>query len=656
LSPETTPRPRANDTAWKGIVALGALVTLSVVAGFVRDFSGDFHWHVVQGAWMLDHKAVLRTDPFSYSAFGQHEFCDGWLSDVVLALGYRVMGYPGCYLLRGVALAITFGLLGREMVRQGLRGVTASVLLSLVLGELLFRFYLRPETFTFPILAALLTLLGEHERTGRRAYLWATLPLIALWANVHASVLLGLALLALYGGELALRGIAAQGRERRSRIAVGVGLPVLGVMASVCNSQGLREPSMFLAVRGDDPTYHAGVEWSRLDLDTMSVAFPVMLAVVLALALAAGTRGSVWRTGYAALLFLLALRYGRFVKVLLLACAPLVAHNLVALKDRLARIPRGDRWERIGRVLVGVTAIASASLLFGERRLTREVGLGLDPGVYPEAACRFAAEAPLAGHMLNSFNFGSYLMFCLPRHPVIIDQRAAELYSPEFSRTYYAARASPDALDAYAERMDVTWAFVTYDDPFTQDLAADPSWALDYFDDTALIYVRRGKPANVSALRDAFLWLDPMHIWLVPFLEGPAIAEAKVELARQVTRCPECTATHACAAAVALAERDLATFETERARIAPSPLPGWALVSGMHALIAHEPAAAAHWFGELGRFMAPGEIVLVEAMALAWSGDVDGARHLLLTVPADLRESPSGRHARDYVARMDRPR
>ena len=135
-----------------------------------------------------------------------------------------------------------------------------------------------------------------------------------------------------------------------------------------------------------------------------------------------------------------------------------------------------------------------------------------------------------------------------------------------------------------------------------------------------------------------------------------AKSEAKVELARQGTRCPECTATHACAAAVALAERDLATFETERARIAPSPLPGWALVSGMHALIAHEPAAAAHWFGELGRFMAPGEIVLVEAMALAWSGDVDGARHLLLTVPADLRESPSGRHARDYVARMDRPR
>jgi hypothetical protein len=520
-----------------------ALVVVGMLAGFVRDFSEDFHWHVVLGAWTLDHRALMRRDVLSHTFSGARQFIDYWISDVLLAVGYRTFGYPGCYALRGIALAVTLVLLARESRRLGLASWCAALGPLLWLGELLFRAYLRPETFTFPLLAALLWLLGHYEEHSDRRSLFA-IPLVVLaWANMHSSVAIALLVLACYSAEGLARAIA---RRDGARVREMLALAGASFAAACVNPEGLREPLMFLRVTSADPTFQAGVDWRPLSLANMTPLFPVLVAVVVVTTALAARRISPWRAASFALLFGLALWHARFVKTALLVAVPLVAGNVATLGARFSArfgVARAAR-TRLGLALL--TTLATGFLWLREQHVERELGLGLDPGAYPEAACRFVHEHPLRGEMLNAFDFGSYLLFCLPEHRTYIDQRAATLYTPEFSREY---RKLPNDTALFERRMAehrVGFAFVAYD-PLAKTLAARNDWKLVYVDDLAQVYARRSLLSPGSA---GFEWLNPSSLASLAALPAQARDAARQELALERARCSNCRITTLFAAAL----------------------------------------------------------------------------------------------------------
>jgi len=532
-------------------LADAVLFALGIVAGFVRDFSGDFHWHLVLGDYTLTHGALMRSDVLSHTFAGKHQSIDYFLSDLALAAAYRVFGYPGCYLLRGLFLGALLVLLAREARKLGAGAWVALLLPAFVLSELLFRLYLRPETFTFTLLAGILSLLGHHERTGSHRALLLTLPVVTLWANIHGSVAIALAVLGIYCLVRAAPMLLSGGDERRnSRFLLA--LPVLAFVAATLNPEGLRQPLMFLHVTEADPTFSAGVEWRPLDLAGMSALFPVFVAVVVVTSALAGMKLSLWRALSVVLLFGLSLTHARFVKGALVCAVPLVAANLAAAWVRFAEHVEAPRFRLLSRALTGATTLGLLTFLFAYRELHREVGLGLDPGVYPEQACRFAREKKLPKEMLNSFDFGSYLLFCLPERRTYIDQRAATLFTPEFSREYRALVTNRDLLRNRVERYRVSFAFTAFD-PLAQALATDPEhWSLVYFDDLAQLYVGSSHPEIPGA--PPFRWLHPYALASLTLLEGPAKQAARKELAVQSRRCADCRQTRLVTAALAASE------------------------------------------------------------------------------------------------------
>src|SRR6185295_540423 len=54
---------------------------------------GDVSWHIATGQWILDHRAIPHTDPFSFTWAGQPWVPFEWLADVLLAAAYRLAGY-----------------------------------------------------------------------------------------------------------------------------------------------------------------------------------------------------------------------------------------------------------------------------------------------------------------------------------------------------------------------------------------------------------------------------------------------------------------------------------------------------------------------------------------------------------------------------------
>src|SRR4051812_50131578 len=56
---------------------------------------GDVSWHIATGQWILDHRAIPHTDPFSFTWFGKPWVPIEWLAEVIYAGTYRLAGYGG---------------------------------------------------------------------------------------------------------------------------------------------------------------------------------------------------------------------------------------------------------------------------------------------------------------------------------------------------------------------------------------------------------------------------------------------------------------------------------------------------------------------------------------------------------------------------------
>ena len=67
--------------------ALAGFALAALLPGLLND--GDTYWHIRAGEWMIAHGAVLRADPFSYTAAGASWHTQEWLAEIFMALGWR---------------------------------------------------------------------------------------------------------------------------------------------------------------------------------------------------------------------------------------------------------------------------------------------------------------------------------------------------------------------------------------------------------------------------------------------------------------------------------------------------------------------------------------------------------------------------------------
>jgi tetratricopeptide (TPR) repeat protein len=156
-------------------------------------------------------------------------------------------------------------------------------------------------------------------------------------------------------------------------------------------------------------------------------------------------------------------------------------------------------WRRALAAGVCVLVLAPA-VWYAARDPRFQFGLGVAPRMFPEGAARFIQRADVRGPIYNDINFGHYLLWSLfPRHKVFIhlgfwnsvaDDRLVARYSD-------SAR-DPAIFEALVREYGVEllvlpnrqakWRFSGMPWPF---VAADPRWALVYWDEMASVYARR---------------------------------------------------------------------------------------------------------------------------------------------------------------------
>jgi hypothetical protein len=438
---------------------------------------------VAAGRWILDHRRVPTTDPFSFTYAGHHWVAHEWGSEALMALAYLAASWNGVVLLIGAAAGLAFWMIAQEL-RLWMGPFAQIVGLALTFACLEPFLYARPHIIALPVLVFWTRQLLAARRNGRAPPLELA-PLMVLWANLHASFIFGLALIGPFALE-ALTGQPDKLKTLRDWAIFGV-LSAAFALATPQGFEGISFPFMVLGMK----VLPNILEWRGANFQNPTL-FEGVLLITLFLGLWRGVRVPIFRLILLVGLVHMALQHVR-QEAVLAALAPLL------LAEPFGRALKPDRegprltppvgWKpawRVPSVPVAVTLALIATAVVGARLAIPLVRRD-NPNV-PVTALAHTPPLLLSQPVFNEYAFGGYLIFKGVRP--YVDGRA-DMYGDAWVQQYLAIAggAEPDVDKAF-KRWNITWAIISPRDGLARLLESRPGWRKLYGDPFAVVFAR----------------------------------------------------------------------------------------------------------------------------------------------------------------------
>ena len=169
---------------WLALVPLIAALTATIAPMSTVDLA----YQVRAGELTLGSLAVLREDPFTFTAYGDPWLNQQWGAGVLFAAVHGLAGWGGLVVLRAVLVAAGVGLVmagaGRWLAP---RHAALLALAGFIVG--IASLGLRAQLLGIVLFAAVLAILAWRDRHPR--LIWAVPLLVLAWANLHGSFFLG---------------------------------------------------------------------------------------------------------------------------------------------------------------------------------------------------------------------------------------------------------------------------------------------------------------------------------------------------------------------------------------------------------------------------------------------------------------------------------
>jgi hypothetical protein len=476
-------------------------VALPVLAALAADLpSVDLAYHLRAGDDILRTGAIPSTDTYTFTAAGERWLDQNWGAQVLLALVFRIAGWTGLAILRAALVGLVFGSVLAACRRLGVGDRTAALLTLGAFVVASFTLALRPQLFGIAIVAMILLL--TTYRRERPRLLWLAVPLIAVWANIHGSFVLGIGLL----GLVWIGDLRDGGRSRHLALAVATASAV----AASLNPAGL-ELWRYAAGIATSPTITSRItEWQPPDLRSGQGLVFYGSALVVAAFLARRSRPTPWPTLLTlAAFFLFAVLAVRGLAwwplVVAVTLGGLLAPGIATARfdptaatpdEEVLRTPRPEPrlFRRVNLVIAVLLVVVGLGLLPVWRPIDR--GLGAPAGLVSVAPPGITARLrELAGPNDRLFApqpWGSWFEYAISATPVFVDSRI-ELFPPavwdEYDVVVDGVEGWRDILDRRAVTMIVAVGGIGRN-PLASRLAADPTWREAYADEDGRIFVR----------------------------------------------------------------------------------------------------------------------------------------------------------------------
>ncbi len=471
------------------------LLGMAVYLFFVQNgknmlLDGDTYWHIATGRWILDHRSVPASDPFSHSMPGAVWTAHEWLSDVILAAAHDTGGWTLVVSITALAFAATIALMTRALLRT-LEPIYALLFAVLAILMTIGHVFARPHILAMPLMILWTIELVRSSESNRSPALWL-LPVMTLWANLHGGFTLGIALACAF----ALEALLAARPQQRIATARSWGMFLaLSLASALLTPHGVQGILFTWQILFDHSYALERVgEWRSPNFQGFQ---PLEYWLLGGLALIAyqGLRLPPLRLLLLLGLLHLALRHARNIELVgllapLFVAAPLARQWRERQRSK-QQLESADRFFRRLAQPAGRGALAIGLLLVLAVPLwsPRARALELPESVAPVRALEAVQRAGIKGPVFNSYGSGGYLIY--KGIPVFIDGRA-DMYGDGFLKLYLEALElrTPDGLEKLLAKYDIAWTLLEPDSSAVALLDRLPQWRRLYADKTAVVHVK----------------------------------------------------------------------------------------------------------------------------------------------------------------------
>jgi len=463
---------------------MGILTALLVFVLFIRTpVDADLWWHLRAGQSMWAQKSILLVDPFSYTRLGMPWVNAFWLSEILFYLLYRVGGYFALAAFVSLTGAAAFYFIYRRLTGNHFVNSFVILLAALTAAPI---WGPRPQIISF----VLIGLLDHWLNKGPRAK-WILIPLFALWANLHGGWIWGFLLLIAHISGVITKGILARPGEKNTLWQEAKSLLCwmsLAALAVGVNPNGIAIWKLPFAQVEVSMQIQ---EWLSPDFHRLDFHPLLWMIFLLLLAAPFATQPPAWSQIFKAIGF----AYLTFVSQRNIALFAIVAAPLLSawtntlsqtLRAQSLTAPRPGLHPPTAKILniliLAGLGLASLAYLFTVSRPSE-----VDKH-YPSRAIQWIKDNHPEGRLFNSYNWGGYILWNLPEHPVFIDGRA-DLYGHQIISDWQMIMSGGAEGIKLLDTWNIQLIFIEADQPLVKYLEMH-GWKILYRDEMAVILGR----------------------------------------------------------------------------------------------------------------------------------------------------------------------
>lgn len=517
----------------------------------------DIWYHLKTGEYILNHKIIPKKDFFSFTAAGREWIAQWWFYDIIVFSLQNRFGFNSLIYLKVIIGVLIFLVLYKTLKFYRLPDAFIFPLLVFTAWIVGTAWVDRPHIFSYLFTVLLMWILISYQ-FGKKQPLFLIPPLFLVWANMHASIPIALALI----GFL----IISEGWEKISKREARlnkilpldlIGVLLLGTIASLINPNTYKTHLYVFKINPEFVSQNI-VEW--IPLSSFFADFHIRLFLIFGLLTLASFfyvllkppkskkfrsfKISLFEIILVASLSYLSLSALRFTPIFVLIILPFMAKNLwLMIKKKYLHQSLVISHQSLVIKLALVLAITG--LCFFHEKKFGGHHLGVELGSLPATAIEFIDKTEPAPPMYHVFNWGGYLMWRLyPKYKVFIDGRL-DMYVPDIYDEWLDVVLAKENWKEILEKYKINFCLISNEPEWnrlSQALELDPGWVLIYWDNQAGIFLKN-EPRNQNLLEkygmEAALFYHPT----IPFKAGRE-KEAEEEYLKFLELYPENSAVY----------------------------------------------------------------------------------------------------------------
>ncbi|MBI4689200.1 MAG: tetratricopeptide repeat protein [Nitrospirae bacterium] len=515
---------------------------------------GDAWMHLSLGKVIWQLKGLPATEPYVYTALDRPFSYSAWLFGFIYYLSYLAFNIYGVILLKAITVTTAFYILLRDSLRPYKNYIISIIVMTIVVIMVRHRFVERPDTFMMVFLSFSIFSLNAYVYDNKK-YIYA-LPFIhMLWANSHSSIIL---MFIPFGAFIA--GGVLQGYMNRklssdffplspSQIKTIIIIFIASFAASLINPFFISQ-----YFYGTESLATSWIKQEVLEVQPptwQTNKWPYLMTALIVLSFILNRKRFSFIHFFIGIPFIvLSFAAFRFVFILGIVSGPLLARNISAyllecgmrnadnapskavtrnaLRVTCHDISRGGRGSYEIRnlkseivVAVWIILYTTLSLMqvkpFNTPRQAFDFGFGINYDSVPERALRYMDRNGITGRVFNEFWGGEYINWRdFPKRSVFVDPRW-EIPCDLLEKMYFAV-LDISILDELEERFGFESIMIRYPDIQSNPeiysdvdvgISRHPYWALVYWDDRSLLYLKRGGRYDPIIQKDEYRFVRP---------------------------------------------------------------------------------------------------------------------------------------------------